>query len=111
MSQEKTFSIGQRLIVDHRFKSRRKFAGCDSSVWVSAMGIVGGVGEHGLLKLVGLCMTGNPSLVMPQVFQGTRDSDEEEYCQYDFVQGKDYMGEKNTTKNIGLGQKNYEGPK
>ena len=85
MSQEKTFSIGQRLIVDHRFKSRRKFAGCDSSVWVSALGIVGGVGEHGLLKLVGLCMTGNPSLVMPQVFQGTREGDEEEYCQYDFV--------------------------
>ena len=69
------------------------------------MGIVGGVGEHGLLKLVGLCMTGNPSLVMPQVFQGTRDSDEEEYCQYDLVQGKGHMGDKNTTKNIGLEKK------
>ena len=69
------------------------------------MGIVGGVGEHGLLKLVGLCMTGNPSLVMPQVFQGTRGSDEEEYCQYDLVQWKDHMGDKNTTKNIGLEKK------
>ena len=94
MSQEKTFSIGQRLIVDHRFKSQRKFAECQSSVWVSALGIVGDVAEHGLLKLVGLCMTGNPSLVMPQVFQGTREGDEEEYCQYDLVQGKDHMGEK-----------------
>ena len=72
---------------------------------MSAMGIVGDVGEHGLLKLVGLCMTGNPSLVMPQVFQGTRDSDEEEYCQYDLVQRRGHMGDKNTTKNIGLEKK------
>ena len=72
---------------------------------MSAMGIVGGVGEHGLLKLVGLCMTGNPSLVMPQVFQRTREGDEEEHCQYDLVQGKGHMGDKNTTKNIGLEKK------
>ena len=52
MSQEKTFFIGQRLIVDHGFKSRRKLLSF-ASVWVSAMGIVGDVGEHGLFEAGG----------------------------------------------------------